>query len=76
MKSFIATYVKRCDLCQQHNATATRYVKGAFEILKAPMDFISMDLIGEFYPASTRGNCYALTIICMLTRWVWCIPIP
>ena len=40
------------------------------------MDFISMDLIGEFYPASTRGNRYALTIICMLTGWVWCIPIP
>ena len=40
------------------------------------MDFISMDLIGEFYPPSTRGNRYALTVICMLTGWVWCIPIP
>ena len=76
MKSFIATYVKRCDLCRQHNATATRYVKGAFEIPKAPMDFISMDLIGEFYPPSSQGNRYALTVICMLTGWVWCIPIP
>ena len=76
MKSFIATYVKRCDLCRQHNATATRYVKGAFEIPKAPMDFISMDLIGEFYPPSTQGNRYALTVICMLTGWVWCIPTP
>ena len=37
------------------------------------MDFISMDLIGEFYPPSTRENCYALTVICMLTGWVWCI---
>ena len=77
MKSFIATYVKRCNLYRQHNATATCYVKGAFEIPKAPMDFISMNLIGEFYPPpSTRGNCYALTVICMLTGWVWCIPIP
>ena len=76
MKSFIATYVKQCDLCRQHNATATCYVKGVFEIPKAPMDFISMDLIGEFYPPSTRGNRYALTIICMLTGWVWCVPIP
>ena len=71
MKSFIATYVKRCNLCRQHNATATHYVKGAFEIPKAPMDFI-----GEFYPPSTRGNRYALTVICMLTGWVWCVPIP
>ena len=76
MKSFIATYVKQCDLCRQHNATATRYVKGAFEIAKAPMDFISMDLIGEFYPPSSQGNRYALTVICMLTGLVWCIPIP
>ena len=76
MKSFISTYVKQCDLCRQHNATATRYVKGAFEIPKAPMDFISMDLIGEFYPASIRGNHYAFIIICMLTGWIWCVPIP
>ena len=76
MKSFIATYVKWCDLCQQHNATAICYVKGVFEIPKAPMDFISMDLIGEFYPPSTQGNCYALIVICMLTGWVWCVPIP
>ena len=40
------------------------------------MDFISMDLIGEFYPPSGRGNRYALTVICMLTGWVWCVPIP
>ena len=29
----------------------------------APMEFISMDLIGDFYP-STKGNKYALTVIC------------
>ena len=39
------------------------------------MDFISMDLIGEFKMGSTQGNRYALTIICMLTRYTWCIPI-
>ena len=26
-----------------------------------------MDLIGEFHPASSKGNHYALTAICMLT---------
>ena len=39
------------------------------------MDFISMDLIGEFHPPSTHGNKYALTVICMLSGWTWCIPI-
>ena len=40
------------------------------------MDFISMDLIGEFHPPSSHGNKYALTVICMLSGWTWCIPIP
>ena len=76
MKAYVALYVKRCSLCREHNATATRYVKGSFEIPKAPMDFISMDLIGEFHPPSSHRNRYALTVICMLTGWVWCVPIP
>ena len=39
------------------------------------MDFISMDLIGEFKMGSTQGNRYALTVTCMLTGYTWCIPI-
>ena len=40
-----------------------------------PMDFIAMDLIGEFHPPSSHGNRYALTGVCMLTGFAWCIPI-
>ena len=39
------------------------------------MDFIAMDLIGEFHPPSRQGNRYALTGICMLTGFTWCIPL-
>ena len=39
------------------------------------MEFIAMDLIGEFYPASSKGNRYALTAICMLTGFTFCIPL-
>ena len=39
------------------------------------MDFISMDLIGEFHPPTAEGYKYALTVICMLTGFTWCIPI-
>ena len=35
---------------------------------------IAMDLLGE-YPEMENGNCYALTIICMLTSFVSIIPI-
>ena len=39
------------------------------------MEFVSMDLIGEFHPPSSRGNRYALTAVCMLTGYTFCIPI-
>ena len=39
------------------------------------MQFISMDLIGEFYPLSQKGHRYALTVICMHTSYVFSIPL-
>ena len=39
------------------------------------MDFIAMDLIGEVHLPSSQGNRYALTGVCMLTVFTWCIPI-
>ena len=74
MKPQTYTYVKQCKVCQQHNITPVKYVKGHFEVPKSPMEFISMDLIGSF-PESSIGNCYALTVICMLTGYTFCISI-
>ena len=34
-----------------------------------------MDLIGEFHPASSKGNRFALTAVCMLTGCTFCIPL-
>ena len=39
------------------------------------MEFVSMDLVGEFHPPLSRGNRYALTAVCMLTGYTFCIPI-
>ena len=36
---------------------------------------ISMDLIGEFYSLSQQGHRYALTVICMHTSYIFCIPL-
>ena len=68
-------YVKRCTVCRKYNSASPKYNKGTFQAPGAPMDFISMDLIGEFHPPSTHGNKYTLTVICMLSGWTWCIPI-
>ena len=34
-----------------------------------------MGLIGEFHPASSKGNRYTLTAVCMLTGFTFCIPL-
>ena len=34
-----------------------------------------MELIGEFHPASSKGNRFALTTVCMLTGFTFCIPL-
>ena len=39
-----------------------------------PMQFISMDLIGEFHPPTSRKHRYALTVICMLMGYEFCVP--
>ena len=38
------------------------------------MEFISMDLVGRF-PRTSSGHKYTLTVICMLTGYVFCIPL-
>ena len=63
-------------ICQEYTINAVRYTPRTFEIPEAQMDFISMDLIGEFRMGSTNGNRFALTVICMLSGYTWCVPIP
>ena len=69
-------HVQSCKFCQEHNKQAVKYSKYNFEAEPAPMKFISMDLIGEFHPPSSKGNRYALTVICMFTGYTFCIPLP
>ena len=52
-----------------------KYNKLHFEASLVPVKFISMELIGEFHPPSSKGNRYALTVICMHTGFVFCIPL-
>ena len=74
MKKEVYSYIKACKTCQKYNKQSVRYTAGHFSVPQAPMEFISMDLIGEF-TQSKRGNKYALTVICMLTGYTFCIPI-
>ena len=75
MKVSVAKHVKNCVICQRHNPQVVPYAKLHFDTATFPMEFISMDLIGEFYPPSKLGYKYALTVICMLTGYVFCVPL-
>ena len=62
-------------MCQLHKTAAVKFEAKHFKPSLKPMDFIAMDLIGEFHLPSSQGNCYTLTGVCMLTGFTWCIPI-
>ena len=64
-----------CYQCQRRNRQVVKYATLHFDVATFPMQSISMDLIGEFYPPTSRKHRYALTIICMLMGYMFCVPL-
>ena len=64
-----------CYQCQRRNKQVVKYANLHFEVAIFPMQFISMDLTGKFHPPTTKRNRDALTVICMLMGYVFCIPL-
>ena len=52
MKRGIQQHCGRCQLCAKHNISKVKFEKTHFKGARQPMQFISMDLIGEFHPMS------------------------
>ena len=75
MKPVIQKHCTRCITCAKHNIKVQQLKNEHFKVPPQPMEFIAMDLIGEFHPPSSKGNRYALTVVCMLTGFTFCIPI-
>ena len=75
LKPSVAKHIKMCYQCQRRNKQVIKYATLHFDVATFPMQFISMDLIGEFHPPTAKKNRYALTVICMLTGYVFCIPL-
>ena len=75
MKEDIRKHCKTCATCQLHKLENVKFERKIFKPSLQPMDFICMDLIGEFHPPTSRGHCYALTAVCMLTGFTWCVPL-
>ena len=64
-----------CYQYQRRNKQVVKYATLHFDIAIFSIQFISMDLIGEFHPPTSRKHRYALTVICMLTGYVFCVPL-
>ena len=75
LKPSVEKHIKRCYQCQRRNKQVVKYAKLHFDMATFPMQFISMDLIGEFHPPTSKKHKYALTVICMLTGYVFCVPL-
>ena len=75
LKPSVICHIQRCYHCQRRNKQVVKYATLHFDTATFPMQFISMDLIGEFHPPTSKGKRFALTIICMLTGYVFCTPL-
>ena len=75
MKKSVYQHCTNCQVCAKHNIKTQQLKNENFSSPPQPMEFIAMDLIGEFHPASSKGNRFALTAVCMLTGFTFCIPL-
>ena len=62
MKTSITKHIKNCDNCQKCNLQIVPYAKLHFDTATFPMEFISMDLIGELYPPSKSGYIFCVPL--------------
>ena len=65
MKKSVHQHCTNCHVCAKHNIKTNQLKNEHFSSPPQPMEFIAMDLIGEFHPASSKCNRYALTAMCM-----------
>ena len=75
LKPSVEKHIKMCYQCQRRNKQVVKYATLHFDVATFPMQFISMDLIGEFHTPSSKKHRYALTVICMLIGYVFCVPL-
>ena len=75
MRSQVFKHCKNCQECMLQNQANTAADFKHFKIPEIPMQLICMDLVGPISPVTSRGNCFILTCIDMLTGFTIAIPI-
>ena len=75
IKKSVHQHCMNCKVCANYNIKTQQLKNEHFSSPPQPMEFTAKDLIGEFHPASSKGNRYALIAVCMLTGFTFCIPL-
>ena len=56
LKPSVEKHIKMCHQCQRRNKQVVKYAILYFDVASFQMQFISMDLIGEFHPPTSRKH--------------------
>ena len=75
MHKDILRHCKKCHQCALQNQGTGEVGFDHFNVPSLPMEFICMDLVGPISPQMSKGNCYILTVIDMLTGYTIAVPI-
>ena len=75
MKSEVFKHCKVCKECMLQNQANTSAEFKHFKVPEVPMQLICMDLVGPISPITSRGNCFILMCIDMLTGFMIAVPI-
>ena len=73
MGRHVLVHCKTCVTCAKQKVQKTQFEKQIFKPGVQPMELVCIDLIGGFYPPSSKGNRHTLTAVCMLTSFTFCI---
>ena len=75
MRSQVFKHCKNCQECMLQNQANTAADFKHFKMPDIPMQLICMDLVGPISPVTSRGNCFILTCIDLLTGFTIATPI-
>ena len=66
MRKHVLVHCKSCSTCAKQRVQKTQFEKQIFEPGVQPMEFICINLTGEFYPPSSKGTRYTLLLsVCL-----------
>ena len=75
MRKDILKYCKGCSQCTKHRVEKSKFTEQSFKPGAQQWNLFPWTWSVNSTPPSSKGNRYALTAVCMLTNFVFCIPL-